>query len=54
VLVVAGEELGLVGGDVDLDGAVAAAALAGQAEVERLLDVRRRLGHVAPEGSPSF
>ena len=32
------EELGLVGGDVHVDGAIALASLAGEAEIERLLD----------------
>src|SRR5690606_39042346 len=35
--VIVREELGLVGGDVDVDGAFALAALAGQAQVKRLL-----------------
>ena len=38
-LVVVGEELGLVGGHVDGDGALALAGLAGEAEVEGLLDL---------------
>ena len=37
--VIVGEELGLVGGHVDVDGAIAFAAFAGEAEVEGVLDV---------------
>ena len=39
VLVVVGEELGLVGGHVDADGALALAGFAGEAEVERFPDL---------------
>src|SRR5581483_3232755 len=37
--VVVGEELGLIGGDIDTDRAIALTALAGDAQVERILDV---------------
>ena len=36
VLVVVGEEFGLIGGDVDIDGTLGFAGLAGKAEIERL------------------
>src|SRR4030095_13299456 len=38
-LVVMGQELGFVGGDVDADGTLGPASLAREAEIERLLDV---------------
>ena len=44
----AGQQLGLVGGHVDADRAVARAALAGQAQVERLARPRRRASRRAP------
>ena len=36
--VVVGEKFGFVGGDVDANGTVALASLAGETEIERLLD----------------